>query len=98
MACYFGSVDNVLDFSKAARMHWGVESMHWSLDVVLKDDQNQTRESVSAQNLATVRRMAFNVLKQETGVHPKKSKPQKRVMASVDEEYRNVLIQLIIQS
>lgn len=97
-ACYFGSVNNVIDFSKAAREHWGVESMHWSLDVVLKDDQNQTRESVSAQNLATVRRMVFNILQQEKQVHPKMSKPQKRVLASVDEEYRDVLIQLILQS
>ena len=29
---YIGSVDNVIDFATAARNHWGVESMHWSLD------------------------------------------------------------------
>ena len=71
VAHYVASVNNVLDFSNAARMHWGVEGMHWSLDVIFRDDQNQTRQSIAAQNLATVRRMVFNTLQQETKVKPK---------------------------
>lgn len=94
IAYYVGSIDNVTDFSKAARMHWGVESMHWSLDVTFGDDQNQTRLSAAAQNLAIVRRMVFNTLKQETKVRPKLSKPKKRTLASADEEYRDLLIQM----
>ena len=94
IAYYAGSVNNVIDFSKAARMHWGVESMHWSLDVTFKDDQNQTRLSAAAQNLAVVRRIVFNTLKQETQVRPKLSKPKKRTLASVDEKYRDLLIQI----
>lgn len=94
IAYYVSSVDNVTDFSKAARMHWGIESMHWSLDVTFKDDQNQTWLSAAAQNLAVVRRMVFNTLKQETKVRPKLSKPKKRTLASVDEEYRDLLIQM----
>lgn len=97
IAYYVGSVDNVTDFSKAARMHWGIESMHWSLDVTFGDDQNQTRLSAAAQNLAIVRRMVFNTLKQETKVRPKLSKPKKRTLASADEEYRNLLIQMNFQ-
>jgi len=93
-AYYVSSVDNVRDFSKAARMHWGVESMHWSLDVTFKDDQNQTRLSAAAQNLAVVRRMIFNTLKKETQIRSKLSKPKKRTLASVDEEYRDLLIQM----
>jgi predicted transposase YbfD/YdcC len=94
IAYYVSSVNNVRDFSKAARMHWGVESMHWSLDVTFKDDQNQTRLSAAAQNLAVVRRMVFNTLKQETQVQPKMSKPKKRTLTSVDEKYRDLLIQM----
>lgn len=94
IAYYVSSVDNVTDFSKAARMHWGIESMHWSLDVTFKDDQNQTWLSAAAQNLAVVRRMVFNTLKQETKVRPKLSKPKKRTLASVNEEYRDILIQM----
>ncbi|MBT9141426.1 MAG: hypothetical protein DDT30_02018 [Dehalococcoidia bacterium] len=52
IAYYVSSVNNVIDFSKAARMHWGIESMHWSLDVTFKDDQNKTQLSAAAQNLA----------------------------------------------
>jgi predicted transposase YbfD/YdcC len=93
-AYYVGSVDNVTDFAKAARTHWGVESMHWSLDVILGDDRNQTRAGVAAQNLAIVKRMVFNTLKNENIVHPKKSKPKKRIVAATDPAYRDVLINL----
>ena len=31
-AFHIGSVDNIEDFSSAVRNHWGIESMHWSLD------------------------------------------------------------------
>lgn len=93
-AYYIGSVNNVIDFAAAARHHWGVESMHWSLDVTFGDDRNQTREGVAAQNLAIVKRLVFNTLKSENKVRPKMSKPNKRVLASVDPEYRDVLINL----
>lgn len=93
-AYYVGSVTHVADFAKAVRSHWGVESMHWSLDVVLGDDRNQTREAAAAQNLAIVKRIVFNTLKNETQVHPKLSKPQKRVAAATDPEYRDRLINL----
>jgi len=91
---YIGSVDNVGDFAKAARIHWGVESMHWSLDVVLGDDRNQTHEEVAVHNLAIVKRMVFNILQNETQVYPKMSKPKKRVAAATDSSYRDVLIEL----
>ena len=94
VAHYVASVSNVLDFSNAARMHWGVEGMHWSLDVVFRDDQNQTKQAIAAQNLATVRRMVFNTLQQETKTRPKLSKPKKRMLASIDEEYRDQLIRM----
>lgn len=98
IAYYVGSVDNVTDFARAARGHWGIESMHWSLDVTFGDDRNQTKPSAAAQNLAIIRRMVFNILKQETKVQPKMSKPNKRVLASADEEYRDRLIQMRFQT
>jgi len=69
--------------------------MHWSLDVTFGDDRNQTRESTAAQNLVIVKRMVFNVLKNETKVKPKMSKPNKRIVAAADPEYRDVLISLV---
>lgn len=94
IAYYIGSVDNVTDFATASRHHWGVESMHWSLDVTFGDDRNQTQQVVAAQNLAIVKRLVFNTLRNETKVHPKMSKPKKRVHALMDADYRDVLINL----
>lgn len=94
-AHYIGSIDNAQDFAKAARHHWGIESMHWSLDVTFGDDDNQTREATLAQNLALIKRMVFNVLKNETKIHPKVSKPNKRIIAALDPEYRDTLLEMV---
>jgi hypothetical protein len=67
--------------------------MHWSLDVTFGDDRNQARESVSAHNMAIVKRLVFNTLKNEKKIQPKMSKPNKRI-AATDPEYRDVLINL----
>ncbi|OMF37668.1 hypothetical protein BK133_03750 [Paenibacillus sp. FSL H8-0548] len=93
-AYYIGSVDDVTDFATAARKHWGIESMHWSLDVTFGDDRNQTRETAAAQNLAVVKRMVFNVLKNETKIQPKTSKPNKRIIAAADIDYHDHLINM----
>ena len=93
-AYYVGSVNNVTEFAKAARTHWGVESMHWSMDVVFGDDRNQTQAGMAAQNLLIVKRMVFNTLKNETLIHPKKSKNKKRIVAATDPAYRDTLINL----
>ena len=93
-AHYIGSVDDVRNFGKGARNHWGVESMHWSLDVTFGDDDNQTKEMRAAQNLSLIKRIVFNVLKNETKIKPKASKPTKRIMANMDLSYRDELIKL----
>ncbi len=89
---YIGSVDNVNDFSVAVRSHWGIESMHWSLDVTFRDDENRTREVNGAQNMGLIKRMAYNILNKESKVHPKVSKKRKRIIASGDTNYREVLL------
>lgn len=94
-AYYIGSVDNVKDFAFAVRHHWGVESMHWSLDVTFGDDRNQTKESVAVQNLAIIKRIVFNILKNEKTYQPKRSKRSKRIIAATDPDYRDILINLI---
>lgn len=35
-------------FGKAVRGHWGVECMHWSLDVVLNEDKRIVRKDIGA--------------------------------------------------
>lgn len=47
----------------AVRSHWGIESLHWVMDVVFKEDQSRLRRGHGAQNMALVRRLAFNMLR-----------------------------------
>ncbi len=55
-------------FSEAVRGHWGIESMHWVLDVIFREDESRTRERTLGNNLSWIRRFAVGLLKR----HPKK--------------------------
>lgn len=55
-------------FAEAVRGHWGIESMHWVLDVTFREDESRTRERVLANNLSWLRRFAVTLLKR----HPAK--------------------------
>jgi predicted transposase YbfD/YdcC len=50
-------------FSEAVRGHWGIESMHWVLDVTFREDDSRTRERTLANNLSWLRRFAVTLLK-----------------------------------
>ena len=47
---------------RATRRHWGVESMHWWLDVIFGEDYCRARTRHSAENRATLRRLALTLL------------------------------------
>lgn len=49
--------------AEAIRGHWGIESMHWVLDVIFKEDQSRLRRGHGARNMALVRRFAFNLVR-----------------------------------
>jgi predicted transposase YbfD/YdcC len=52
--------------ARAVRGHWGVENKgHWIMDVCFREDQSRARTGYAAENLATLRRLALNLLKQE---------------------------------
>jgi predicted transposase YbfD/YdcC len=54
-------------FSRAVRSHWGVENnVHWHMDVTFAEDQSRARTGFAAENLATLRRLALNLLKRDT--------------------------------
>ena len=46
-----------------ARGHWGVESMHWLLDVTFGDDRSRYRTGSGAKNMAVVRRFALGLVR-----------------------------------
>lgn len=53
----------------AARAHWSIEnSLHWSMDVTFREDQSRIRKDHGQQNMATLRQVSHNLLKQETSL------------------------------
>ena len=53
-------------FARAVRSHWGVENnVHWHMDVSFAEDQSRARTGFAAENLATLRRLALNLLKRD---------------------------------
>ena len=51
-------------FSRAVRGHWAIENqLHWVMDVLFKEDQSRARSGYAAENLATLRRWALNLIK-----------------------------------
>ncbi len=55
-------------FGEAVRDHWGIESMHWVLDMNFREDDSRARERTLANNLSWLRRFAVTLLKR----HPAK--------------------------
>jgi predicted transposase YbfD/YdcC len=72
-------------FAYAARQHWGIESMHWSLDVTFNEDSKRVRKENAPENLALLHKFAFNVLKMEKT--RKRSLKAKRFKASLSLDY-----------
>jgi predicted transposase YbfD/YdcC len=57
---------DVATFARAVRGHWGVENkLHWVMDVCFREDQSRARTGYAAENLATLRRLALNLLRRE---------------------------------
>lgn len=53
--------------AQAVRAHWGIESFHWVLDVVFREDLSRLRAGHGAHNMALVRRFAFNIVRHGKG-------------------------------
>ena len=52
-----------------ARTHWTIENqLHWVLDVDFQEDAARSRKDNAPQNLALIRKLALNTLRQ----HPEK--------------------------
>lgn len=81
---------NAKVFARAVRGHWGIENtLHWSLDVTFREDENRTRGRRVANNLSWMRRIAITLFKQHPG---KQSMAMKRRMAGWS---RDFLLQLL---
>src|SRR5258706_1080248 len=73
------SFSSVKTFATAVRSHWGIEnSLHWVLDIAFREDESRVRLGHADENLAVLRHISLNVLRQEhscrVGIHAKRLK------------------------
>ena len=85
--CFLSSLPlDVAQFARAVRSHWGVENkVHWVMDVCFGEDQSRARAGYAAENLATLRRLALNMLRRESS--KKRGIRGKQLNASWDHAY-----------
>ncbi len=70
----------------AVRGHWGIEnSLHWCLDVAMREDASRIRTDHAPENVAVLRHIALNLLKQERSC--KLGIKRKQLKAGWDHDY-----------
>lgn len=75
------------------RSHWAIENnLHWNLDVIFKEDFALKRKGNSSENFNMVTKLALGLLDAEKT--KKKSKPIKRLIASISDSYREMVLNL----
>jgi predicted transposase YbfD/YdcC len=66
------------------RGHWHIESMHWVLDVALREDESRTEAGHAGANLGMIRRVAVSLLRR---AGTKGSVHTRRLRAAWDDQY-----------
>lgn len=70
----------------AVRRHWSIENeLHWVLDIAFREDDCRIRSGSAAENMAVLRHIALNLLKQESS--KRLGIKNKRLLAGWDNEY-----------
>lgn len=79
--------------NNSVRSHWGIENkLHWTLDVVMKEDNRLARKDNLPENLNIIKKIAIGFLNQEKTFM--KSKPLKMQKAYGNDEYRELLLKI----
>lgn len=93
-AFYISSLANdAQTILNATRQHWAIEnSLHWVLDVTFREDDSRIRAGNSPQNMAVLRHLALNILKNDKS---KGSIRNKRYKAALDTTFLAQLLGLV---
>jgi predicted transposase YbfD/YdcC len=82
---------DIARFSSAVRDHWGVENwLHWSLDVIFKEDHHRYQDRIGAANLSLMRKIALAILSRDTTL--KCGRAAKQMRAAVSSAFRDHLL------
>ena len=73
----------------AIRGHWGVESHHWIMDMVFRDDECRIRRDNAPANFATIKHIASNLMRAKVDKHSMRAK---RRLAAWNDTYLASLI------
>ena len=93
--CYYISSAELSakEFGEAVRSHWSIENtLHWVLDVTMREDDSRIRRGDAAENLAGIKHIGLNLLRQETSL--KLSVKKKRLKAALNEQYLSKVIEI----
>ena len=79
--------------NNSIRTHWAIENnLHWTLDVIMKEDGQLNYIGNAAQNMNMMKKIALAMLANEKTI--KKSKKKKMKYALIDKEYRELILNL----
>jgi len=78
-------------YAEAVRGHWAIEnSLHWVLDVVMSEDKARNRKDNSAQNMAIIRHLALNLMKNDPSINLSLKQMKKKM--EWDHDYAMALV------
>ncbi|EGR0202218.1 ISAs1 family transposase [Vibrio parahaemolyticus] len=77
----------------ATRSHWGIESMHWQLDITFREDECRIRVDDRAEVFSRIRQVCLNLLKQETSF--KGGIQRKRMKCAMDVSYLSKVLRVL---
>lgn len=64
---FISSLENIQKIAKSIRHHWSIENkLHWVMDVDFDEDDCRVRIDYAPQNFALLRKIAHNLIKQES--------------------------------
>jgi predicted transposase YbfD/YdcC len=90
---YISNADmSALEFYRYIRGHWSIENrLHWSLDMIFREDAAQVGKDHAPENLNILRKMALSLLRAAEDPRfmgkKKMSGPKKRFVASMNPNY-----------
>ena len=81
-----------MEFYRCIRGHWSIENrLHWSLDMIFREDACQASKGHAPENLNVLRKMALSLLRAAETPRAqgsrKMSGPKKRFVASLNPNY-----------